>query len=186
MTSDFLKKFLGPAEIQSAISEVATQAENEGAEVALIGGVALQLYGSDRMTKDIDFVGDREFEGLRDQAPLGIGGFKGKTSRGVQVDVLIGGDYPTLRQAALEEAPFIEELDVKVATLEHILALKLVAGRAKDELDMRTIFMLGGADLDRARSIISKHVGKYAVGDFNSLVDEVAWQMERDRKKGKE
>jgi len=185
MTSDFLKKFLGPEQIEGALDEVAELADHSGAQVALIGGVALQLYGSDRMTKDIDFVGDVEFEGLIEPGRVGIGGFKGKTSNGVQVDVLIGGDYPSLRTATLENAEEVAGLPVRVARLEHILALKLVAGRQKDELDIKTMLMLGNADLELTREIIGEHVGKYAVGDFDSFVIEVAWRQKRDLEKEK-
>ena len=47
MTSNIFKKFLGPEQISAALDEVSHLARDGGASIALIGGVALQLYGSD-------------------------------------------------------------------------------------------------------------------------------------------
>ena len=43
-------KFLDPAEIEEAILEVSKLAAAKHIEVALIGGVAMELLGSDRLT----------------------------------------------------------------------------------------------------------------------------------------
>lgn len=188
MTSNIFKKFLGPEQISAALDEVSHLARDGGASIALIGGVALQLYGSDRLTRDIDFVGDMEFPGLADEKPLSIGGFQGKTSTGTPVDILIGGDYRSLRESTLNMSKYEPELGVRVADAEHIMVLKLVAGRGKDEEDIKTILRLnleteGVLDLGEVRSIIKLHLGLFAVGDFNAFVDEVAWREKHDKRK---
>jgi hypothetical protein len=150
-----------------------------------VGGVALQLYGSDRLTKDVDFVAGSVFPGLVDEAPLSIGGIKGLTSKGTPVDILVGGEYPSLYEETIDDARYSSDLRVSVATVEHIMAMKLVAGRAKDEEDIKTILRLGALDVQRTRRIIREHVGKFAVGDFDAFVDEVSWRQEHDRNRGK-
>ena len=43
-------KFLDPKIIEKVLAEVADVARCEGLELAVIGGVAMMLYGSDRLT----------------------------------------------------------------------------------------------------------------------------------------
>src|SRR5437762_2511114 len=64
MTSGKKTRFLDAHEIERGIQEVAQLAAAQGVRVALIGGAALQLLGSDRLTKDIDFAADRQLDGL--------------------------------------------------------------------------------------------------------------------------
>jgi predicted nucleotidyltransferase len=180
MTSDFLKKFLTGGQIEGAIDDVVRLAGP--VRIALIGGVALQLYGSDRLTKDVDFVAEDVFDLDEGTKVMSIGGVKGMTRQGIPVDILVGGEYPSLREEALSEARSFPGISVPVATVEHIMVLKLVAGRQKDELDIETMLMLHVPDLDKTRAIIREHVGKYAVKDFDSFVDEVAWREANDKK----
>jgi hypothetical protein len=74
VTSPF-KKFLDVNQIEDVISEARFLAGEQGVSIAVIGGVALRFYGSDRMTKDIDFVANAEFGGISDEKSLNIGGF---------------------------------------------------------------------------------------------------------------
>lgn len=185
MTSESLKKFLDARQIDEALKEVAELSAAAGVDVALVGGVALQLYGSDRFTKDVDFVGDGEFAGLDDFGRLSLGGWKGTTSKGVRVDVLVKGEFEGLYENVLRGARFEPDLGVKVARAEHIMAMKLVAGRGKDEEDIRIMLRLGDMDLDEARRFVRANLGQYAVKEFDSFVGEVEWQVERDSRKGK-
>ena len=57
MTIDELQfDFLDNESAKRAIESVGTLAEKHGIDWALIGGVAMSLYGSDRLTKDIDII----------------------------------------------------------------------------------------------------------------------------------
>jgi Nucleotidyltransferase of unknown function (DUF6036) len=182
-SSDVLKKFLTAGEIEDAIRTVLAFSRNSGSKVALIGGIAMQFYGSDRLTKDIDFIADKPFAGLHDSSQMSIGGFKGKTARETQVDVIIGHEYDALYKEALREADkkIAKELKVAIARPEHILVMKIVAGRSKDKEDIKTLIRLKAIDLLKTRKIIERHLGRFQVKWFNSLVDEVAWLEERDR-----
>lgn len=184
-SSRALKKFLSPEQIETALTEVAKIASDSGSEIALIGGVALQLYGSDRLTKDVDFVADCYFDGLTDVTEINIGGFQGKTQSGIPVDVLIGGEYAKLRIASLSHAVNEPDLGVSVVALSYIMALKFVAGRAKDEEDIRTMLRLGAVDVLETLKVIRRYVGAYAEKSFQSVVEEAEWKRDRDRKRDK-
>jgi len=184
-SSRALKKFLSPEQIEGALVEVAKMASDSRSDIALIGGVALQLYGSDRLTKDVDFVADVPFNGLTDVVEIKIGGYQGKTPSGIPVDVLIGGKYAELREASLRSAISEPELGVAVVRLPYIMALKLVAGRAKDEEDIRTMLRLDVVDVEDTLAVIKRYVGEYAADDFRSVVEEAEWKRDRDRKRDK-
>ena len=72
--TNYQKRFLDPKQLESAAAEVGALAKQEGVRVALIGGFALQHYGSDRLTGDIDFAADSVLEGLPSGPPLSFGG----------------------------------------------------------------------------------------------------------------
>src|SRR4028118_95236 len=57
MTIDDLQfNFLDDESAKQAIEKVGTLAEENNIDWALVGGVAMSLYGSDRLTKDIDII----------------------------------------------------------------------------------------------------------------------------------
>jgi hypothetical protein len=182
MTSNALKKFLTADQIESAIRDVSALASEQGVRVALAGGVAMQFYGSDRLTKDIDFIGSDVLEGLSESKPLGLGGVQGKSpSRGIQVDIIARAhEVRELYEEALELAPHVPELNVAIVLPEHLAAMKLYADRTKDQGDLLTLIW-NGLDLEAARRIIKKHLGQYAFKDFNARVQEAEWLAERDR-----
>jgi hypothetical protein len=86
MTSTSKSRFLDPAEIERGLHELATIT---GGSVALAGGVALQLYGSDRFTRDIDIVGGTSIAALPPLGVLSFGGYRSETPSGVPTDVLM-------------------------------------------------------------------------------------------------
>jgi hypothetical protein len=180
MTSESLKKFLDASQIEETLVEVAALSRSAGVDVALVGGVALQLYGSDRFTKDVDFVGNGEFGGLRDVGRISLGGWKGFTSKGVRVDVLVRGEFEGLYENVLARSVYEPDLGIKVARVEHIMAMKLVAGRGKDEEDIRVMLRLGKLDLEETRAFINRQLGQFAVKEFDSFVDEVEWRRSKD------
>jgi hypothetical protein len=181
MTSGSKKtRFLDADEIDRGIGEVAQLAAAQGVHVALIGGAALQLLGSDRLTKDIDFAADRLIEGLAAHGPLEFGGVKATTSSGVPVDLVVRDDkYRALYEAAVDHATRVEGVPVLVVGAEYLIAMKMVAGRPKDDADLEFLLSDGGVDLERARAVVSEHLGPYAVDEFERYCDEVAWRRSR-------
>jgi hypothetical protein len=178
------KRFLAPETLDEAVRELAVLAHANHVSIALIGGYALQLYGSSRLTGDVDVVADALIRGLPTGKPLSFGGVQTAAPNGVPVDlVLRDDDYRALYDEALENAV---ELDtpLRVVRLEYIVAMKMVAGRARDEADLEWIILesdIGRGRLSAARSIIHRHLGPYAVREFDRLVDQVEWQASRSR-----
>lgn len=171
-------KFAGPEQITAAIEYVAGMGER----VALIGGTALQLYGSPRMTADVDVASNVDLPG-KSRGRLAIGGQKLRAPNGVDVDVVIrDGEYAPLYEDAILAARRLRGVPIPVATPEHIAAMKMASGRhGKDEADLEWLIAEGKLNLPLARQIIRRHLGPYAVQEFDSTVSLVEWK----KKEGK-
>jgi predicted TIM-barrel fold metal-dependent hydrolase len=180
MTSKHKTKFLDPKEIEEAITEVAELARTGEVDVALVGGAAMEIYGSDRLTKDIDFAVDMHIPGLPVLRPLTFGGFASETSQKIPIDVIVRDDaYADLYREAIEHA-VDAGLPVKVVTPEHLAALKMAAGRVKDELDLKKLIELNAVDVPKTRKIIKTYLGEYAARTFDAIIDEIAWRRSRE------
>lgn len=141
-----------------AIKTVAEIAEANNIEWALVGGLAMVIYGSDRTTKDIDIIANKLLP-LEKAGLLRQGGERYiiKTNkREVAVDWIIRKDeFKKLFQEALKEAAKIN--DVPILTPEWLVILKFIAGRFKDQDD--AIFLLSRKGLVNRR-IIKEHIVK--------------------------
>lgn len=139
-----------------AIKTVAKIADENGVDWALVGGLAMALYGSDRNTKDIDIIANKllplEVKGLLRQ---GGERYLIKTNKKeVAVDWIIrNDDFKKLFQIALAEAVKIG--DVPILSPEWLVILKFIAGRFKDEED--SVFLLSRKDLVN-RNLIKSHI----------------------------
>lgn len=149
-----------------AIETVAEIAQTNGVDWALVGGLAMALYGSDRTTKDIDIIADKLLP-LEKVGELRQGGerYLIKTNKKeVAVDWIIRKDeFRKLFAQALAEAVKIN--DVPVLTPEWLVILKFIAGRFRDQED--AVFLLSRRDLVNRNDIKEKIVnlfGKAAWG----------------------
>ena len=52
------RELVDPKKLLEAVEEVSDIAEQTKSAVALVGGFAMQIYGSNRFTKDIDVITD--------------------------------------------------------------------------------------------------------------------------------
>lgn len=171
---------LSSAQLEEAIAEVAQAAKAEGVQLALIGGVALHFYGSDRLTTDIDFAASDLIAELPRGPGLSFGGEQTQTSNGIPIDLVIRSDrWAPLYEAAIETAKRVSGSKAPVARPEYILAMKMQARRDKDEFDLA--FLLGSAviNVKRARKIVEEYLGGYAEEEFDSLVEEFEWKRSR-------
>lgn len=143
-----------------AIKTVAEIAEENAVEWALVGGLAMALYGSDRTTKDIDIIADKLLP-LENQGLLRQGGerYLIKTNRkAVAVDWIIRKDeFKNLFRQALTEAVRIN--DVPILTAEWLVILKFIAGRFKDQED--AVFLLSQKNLVNRRLVKEKIINLY-------------------------
>jgi hypothetical protein len=170
MTIDDLQlKFLDAQSAKQAIASVARLAEEHGIDWALVGGVALSLYGSDRLTKDIDAIASELLPVPRSQVAgqLRQGGERYNTpteKRSVSVDWIVRKDeFKGLFQQALKEAVMTD--GVPVLTPEWLVILKFIAGRFKDQED--AVFLLsrkGLVDRKLIQEKIVKLFGRAAWG----------------------
>ncbi len=139
-----------------AINTVAKIADANGVNWALVGGLAMAVYGSDRNTKDIDIIADKLLP-LEKKGLLRQGGerYLIKTNKKeVAVDWILRNDeFKKLFQIALDEAVKIN--DVPILSTEWLVILKFIAGRFKDQED--AVFLLSRKDLVN-RSLIKSHI----------------------------
>jgi hypothetical protein len=176
-----------------AVQAVAEIAKENGVEWALVGGLAMAIYGSDRTTKDIDIIADKLLP-LENRGLLRQGGERYiiKTNKkAVAVDWIIRKDeFKKLFQEALNEA--VEINGVPVLTPEWLVILKFIAGRFKDQED--AVFLLSRKGLVNRNLIkekIIKHFGRAAWGlakhgyqRWFDIADSRTRDEERDEKDG--
>ena len=128
------------------IETVAKLADENNIDWALAGGLAVILYGSDRLTKDVDFIASKKLP-LESKGSLVQGGerYSVKTSnKEVIVDWITRNDEAKkFYERALKDAVMIRE--TPVLSPEWLVILKYIAGRFKDQED--GVFLLKQKDL---------------------------------------
>ena len=151
-----------------------------GIETAVIGSVAVAVHGYPRATRGLDLgVAALAFESLQRMAvelrKLGhevetsepslddpVGGII--TVSGTDFDPIgivnlraPGGRHAKLARDAIASAEKIPELGLPVIDLPHLVALKLVAGSRKDELDVIELLRANPAKIDAVVAVCKKH-----------------------------
>ena len=125
-----------------AAQKMGQLAAQEEIEWALAGGLAMYVYGSPRLTKDVDIIASKDLS-LTPEHRLGFGGSSYTLQVGkyaVQVDWIVRNDgYQKYYRAALKEAVKMPN-GLRVVTPEWLVILKLNAGRQKDFDDV--VFLL--------------------------------------------
>lgn len=189
-SSGISKKFLEPELIREALQQVGRIAAAEKAHVALAGGCAMQLYGSDRLTTDVDILSDTRLRSsqkwspdrLLSGKPLSFGGEQTKAPNGVPLDIIRRDDeVQSLYEEALDKSVRIRGVPILVVQPEYLAAMKFEAQRIKDELDLAFLISSKSIDLKKTRKIIYKHLGWYAAREFDRAVDETMWKASRGK-----
>jgi hypothetical protein len=176
-----------------AIETIAEIAEENDAHWALVGGLAMAIYGSDRTTKDIDIIADKLLP-LENQGLLKQGGERyiiATKNKTIAVDWIIRKDeFKSLFQQALKEAVKIN--DVPILTPEWLVILKFIAGRFKDQED--AVFLLSRKDLVN-RNLIKEKItslygraawglAKHGYQRWYDLADSRSLEEQRNEKEG--
>lgn len=174
-------RLLSPEVLYAGVAEVANLAAAEGVKVVLVGGLAMQMYGSDRLTGDIDFASNGFVSSLPRRRLLTFGGVQTVTPSGIPVDFIVrDDDYRELYEEAVFASPVARSLGVRVVPAKYLAAMKMAAGRDKDMLDLKFLLAQTGLlDLAETRAIIRRFLGPYAAQEFDRVVDEVAWEKHR-------
>ncbi len=125
-----------------AVQQVSKLAVQEEIAWAIVGGLAMHLYGSERLTKDVDIIASKNLS-LTPEHPLTFGGSSYTLQVGkyaVQIDWLVRNDgYRKYYEAALREAIDFPN-GLRIVTPEWLVILKINAGRQKDLDDI--VFLL--------------------------------------------
>lgn len=177
-------KFIMPQQIDWAIDLMKAISKEQGVTAMLVGGVAMQSYGSPRLTKDIDFVVDQEFpkpDVLSFLGPINFGGQAFIAADGTKIDVILrNDDYWALYEEALSQLVVTED-GVPIVTPEYLAVFEFAANEPKHLLDLQWLMRQPALlDLAKVRNIIYRHVGqRYGVEQFEKLVDQVELELRR-------
>jgi hypothetical protein len=145
--------FMGESAVQKALDQVTTILEELAIPYAIVGAMALNAYGYQRVTTDVDLLLTREGLAAFKAARLGRGysekfpGSKGVRDaiHGVNIDVLIAGDFPGDGKPKPVSFPDPAALPTasphRLAPLATLVELKIASGmtaphRLKDLADV--------------------------------------------------
>lgn len=174
------RRLLAPEALDKAALFIIEAARNQRVRAILVGGYAMQFFGSSRLTGDVDVVAEAELDELPPGELLSFGGYVSE-AQGVPVEVIIrDDDYAELYAEALEHATLVDEMPM--AAPEYMAAMKMAAGRRKDQEDLEHLLTVDDelVDLDATRDIIRRHLGVYAVGEFDTFLAEAKWRKSRE------
>ena len=152
---------------EDLLVRIAQALKEGGLPYMIIGGQAVLLYGSPRMTKDIDITLGADIDELGktveisrriglDIIPDAFEAFVKETlvlptkdrNTGIRVDFIFS-FTPYERQAIERAKPvLLKGVEVKFASVEDVIIHKIFAGRPRDIEDVRSI-ILKNFDLDR-------------------------------------
>ena len=150
-----------------AINIVRKMAVENDIDWAVCGGIAMAIYGSPRLTKDVDIIASKRLPLAKERivGHLKQGGehFIVETeTRQVPIDwILRNDDFKAFYREALEDAVLID--GIPILTPEWLVILKFIAGRFKDQED--AVYLLREKDLvnrDKIRELITKVFGANA------------------------
>lgn len=176
--------FVNFEDLVQASKIVAKLAKEEGVDVALIGGHALQLYGSTRLTGDIDVVASDDIMALPAGPSLTFGGVQTESPDGVPVDLILRDDREaSLYQEALDLSVKKRGTLMRIVSPEYIAAMKHMAKRGKDYADLEWLIFEYKIDRKKTRSIIEKHFGEEDAEDFDQLIEDLALQQNPIRRR---
>lgn len=166
------KRFLSTEEIDEAVAQAQAVARQTQSTVVLLGGAAMAVYGSPRMTVDVDVVVDAMPLSIEQAGgkPLSFGGRQWTAPNGARVDWIQRSDeYAPLYAEAIRMAHHVEDCTCLVVRPEYLAAIKLAAGRPKDRKDLRWLLAQEGlVDRDVARRVVGKFLGgRFARDEFD-------------------
>ncbi len=151
-----------------AAQKMGQLAAQEKVEGAVAGGLAMYIYGSPRMTKDVDIIASNHLS-LTPDHPLGFGGSNYTLQVGkyaVPIDWIVRSDgFQKYYRAARKEAITLPN-GLRVVTPEWLVILKFKAGRQKDLDDI--VFLL------KQEKIVDRPTVKQKVIELGG---EDAWMM---------
>lgn len=180
------------------LQKIATVLTRGDIPYMVIGGQAVLLYGEPRLTKDIDITLGIGVDGLPRVLAVVAGtgwnvlvedpeDFVGRTmvlpvadpGSGIRIDFIFS--HLEYERQAIQRAKAVAvggRTSVNFATLEDVVVHKIVAGRARDMEDVRSI-LLKNPEYDRPYierwlAEFERAVGGDLRGSFGKIVDEIS------------
>lgn len=162
---------MGDADVQRALLSLARLLDEEGIPYAIGGAMALNAYGYERVTKDVDVLLSAAGLAAFKERHLGRGyvekfpGSRGMrdTENNVDIDVLLAGDYPgdgKPKPVAFPEpsAVAVREGTVALLPLAKLIELKLASGmtaphRLRDLADVLELIRVRALPTEFAASL---------------------------------
>lgn len=178
--------------IVDTLRGLASALEGVGEGWYLFGAQAALLRGSRRLTSDVDVTilpGNVSTADLLSRLTANrfslrvddVDGFVARTRvlplvhepTRMPVDVALGG--PGLERHFLEasEVLDLEGVRVPVATADHLVVMKLLAGRSKDLDDATAIAQAGGVDLDAVAELVTRIAEGLGEGDIRHALESL-------------
>lgn len=152
-----------------ALEKVAVIAKEHHIDWALVGGIAMHLYGSPRLTKDVDVIASAVLP-LDSKKNLSFGGQRYQVkigSQNIPIDWIVRDDTARkFYEQALKEAHKLPS-GLPIITPEWMIILKYIAGRFKDQQD--AVHLLKQKGLVNRRTIRQKII-EMAGNEFWALV----------------
>ncbi len=134
----------------------------EGLDFFFVGGIPLQIWGQPRLTTDIDLTVFTELINEDERISWFLSRFKPligtkdstlqfarqrrvlllQTESGIEIDVMIGAIADIseeLRRASYQQ--FTPTVSLKICSADTLIALKTVAGRGQDFVDIETVMI---------------------------------------------
>jgi hypothetical protein len=187
---DDKKRTLTPKEIHKAVKAMLDLVkDSDDLKVAVAGGVAMQIYGSRRKTTDVDFLGNWTLgpqDTFKMDHPLSFGGMAYVLAPDIIVDVIVRNDvYKDLYDEALLTAEAID--GVPVITPDHLAAMKFLANREKDRVDLAWLLKSGLVNVDRVGDILDRTLDKpEARGIWHKRVSRIRKALDRYAREGED
>jgi hypothetical protein len=163
--------FMGKADVHHALSKLIRILEDAGIPYAVAGAMALNEHGYERVTKDVDVLLTRAGLAALKGRVLGLGyvekfpGSRGMrdTEYGVDIDVLVAGDYPgdgKPKPVAFPDPAVVAERRATgcFVPLPRLIELKLASGmtaphRLKDLADVLELIRAQALPIELAEEL---------------------------------
>ncbi len=130
----------------------------------------------------MDLVSTGYLTTLPSKGALSFGGSRSVARNGVPIDVIVRSDgYQALYDEALMAAKRTAGVPIPVVTLPYLGAMKMAAGRGKDQQDLAWILVESGVSYPVLRKVVLQHLGPYAADELDALKRTAAWERKEDR-----
>lgn len=161
--SAIAKRDLTTEEGLKAAAIISEQAEKEGVECALAGGIAMHIFGYLRATEDVDMLASDTLD-LPSENTLSFGGESYLVQIGerkITVDLIVRNDFfRDFYEAALRDAQTLPN-GWRIISPEWMAILKYLAGRSKDILDLLWLLKEPGlVDRKKVAQLLEQVMGR--------------------------